>query len=200
MYFAGVLGIYFQQRAQVRNSGNDWIPEDARIELTPPGMVMWTLLISCAVIQWAVYSIARDDRPHALIAVGATLAMGAMVMNMSSNILGMGNAATPFGLKAMKELARINHRPGVASDSMVLFLAVNTSAITLLPPLGTIAIRLAAGSADPFEIWVPTLLATTCSTVGAVTAFFLLRRLPAFADRPGAPGSAPLAAPPRTSP
>jgi len=108
-------------------------------------------------------------------------AMGAMVMNMSSNILGMGNAATPFGLKAMKELARINRLPGIASDPMVLFLAINTSAITLLPPLGTIAIRLAAGSTDPFSIWVPTLIATTCSTVGAVTTFFALRRLPAFA-------------------
>lgn len=108
-------------------------------------------------------------------------AMGAMVMNMSSNILGMGNAATPFGLKAMKELARINRVPGVASDPMVLFLAINTSAITLLPPLGTIAIRLAAGSSDPFSIWIPTLIATTCSTVGAVAAFFALRRLPVFA-------------------
>jgi spore maturation protein SpmB len=107
--------------------------------------------------------------------------MGAMVMNMSSNILGMGNAATPFGLKAMKELGRINRHPGVASDAMVLFLAINTSAITLLPPLGTVAIRMAAGSADPFEIWVPTLIATCCSTVGAVSAFFALGRLPMFA-------------------
>ncbi|MEE2664499.1 MAG: nucleoside recognition domain-containing protein [Myxococcota bacterium] len=115
-------------------------------------------------------------------------AMGAMVMNMSSNILGMGNAATPFGLKAMKELGRINPLPGIASDSMVLFLAINTSAITLLPPLGTIAIRLAAGSADPFEIWVPTLIATTCSTIGAVSAFFALRGLPVFSlDRAAAP-------------
>ena len=109
-------------------------------------------------------------------------AMSAMVMNMSSNILGMGNAATPFGLKAMKELARINRHPGVASDAMVLFLAINTSAITLLPPLGTIAIRSAAGSADPFEVWIPTLCATICSTVGAVAAFFLFGRLPAFAS------------------
>lgn len=111
-------------------------------------------------------------------------AMGAMVMNMSSNILGMGNAATPFGLKAMKELGRINPLPGIASDSMVLFLAINTSAITLLPPLGTIAIRLAAGSADPFEIWVPTLIATICSTIGAVGTFFALRGLRVFAPNP----------------
>ncbi len=80
MYFAGLFGVYFQQRAVARNAGTEWIPGDARIELTPPGMIMWTLIISCAVIQWAVYSIARDDRPHALIAIGSTLAMGAMVI------------------------------------------------------------------------------------------------------------------------
>ncbi len=107
-------------------------------------------------------------------------AMGAMVMNMASNILGLGNAATPFGLKAMAELGRLNRFPGCASDSMVLFLAINTSAITLLPPLGTIGVRLAAGSARPEAIWVPTLIATTCSTIAAVTMFFLLRRLPVF--------------------
>ena len=80
MYFAGLFGVYFQQRAQFRAAGTEWIPGDARIELTAPGMIMWTLIISCAVIQWAVYSIARDDRQHALLAIGATLAMGAMVI------------------------------------------------------------------------------------------------------------------------
>jgi heme/copper-type cytochrome/quinol oxidase subunit 3 len=80
MYFAGLFGIYFQQRAEFREAGLEWIPGDAGIELTPPTMIMWTLIISCAVIQWAVYSIARDDRPHTLIALGATMAMGAMVI------------------------------------------------------------------------------------------------------------------------
>lgn len=103
-------------------------------------------------------------------------AMGAMVMNMASNILGLGNAATPFGLKAMEELDRLNPRPGVASDSMVLFLAINTSSITLMMPTGTMVIRDAAGSTASAAIWIPTLIATTCSTLGAVTAFYLLRR------------------------
>jgi spore maturation protein SpmA len=117
-------------------------------------------------------------------------AMGAIVMNMASNMTGLGNAATPFGLKAMAELARLNRHPGSASDAMVLFLAINTSAITLLPPLGTIGVRLAAGSAHPEAIWAPTLIATTCSTVGAVTAFFLLRRLPRFRHGPVEGGAA----------
>jgi spore maturation protein SpmA len=111
-------------------------------------------------------------------------AMGAMVMNMASNIFGLGNAATPFGLKAMVELSKLNAHPGTASNAMVLFLAINTSAITLLPPLGTMAVRSAAGSIAPDAIWVPTLIATTCSTLAAVGAYFLLRGLPAFRPRP----------------
>ena len=110
-------------------------------------------------------------------------AMGAMLMNFASNVLGMGNAATPFGLKAMQELARLNrHRPQ-ASNSMVLFLAINASAITLLPPLGTIGVRAAANSADPWAIWMPTLFATLCSTGAAVTTYYLLAPLPIFASR-----------------
>lgn len=117
-------------------------------------------------------------------------AMGAMIMNMASNVLGMGNAATPFGLKAMSELAKLNSHSGSASNAMVLFLAINSSAITLLPPLGTIAVRAAADSADPWAIWMPTLFATTCSTTVAVLAYFSLGRLPFFAHRPELRGEA----------
>jgi spore maturation protein SpmB len=84
----------------------------------------------------------------------------------------------------MIELNRLNRLPGVASDPMVLFLAINTSAITLMAPTGTMAVRAAAGSDAPGAIWVPTLIATTCSTLAAVGAYYLLRRLPRFAARP----------------
>ncbi|MDG2301026.1 MAG: cytochrome c oxidase subunit 3 [Acidimicrobiales bacterium] len=80
MYFGGLFGVYLRERSQVRSSGGTWIPDKAHIELTPPGMIIWTLLISVAVMQWAVYSIKRDDRQHALLAVGTTLVMGAMVL------------------------------------------------------------------------------------------------------------------------
>jgi spore maturation protein SpmA len=111
-------------------------------------------------------------------------AMGAMVMNMASNILGLGNAATPFGLRAMVELNKLNRLPGVATDPMVLFLAINTSAITLMAPTGTMAIRSEAGSAAPAAIWIPTLIATTCSTLAAVGAYYLLRGRKRFAAAP----------------
>ena len=116
-------------------------------------------------------------------------AMGAMIMNMASNVVGLGNAATPFGLKAMSELARLNRHSGSASDAMVLFLAINSSAITLLPPLGTIGVRAAANSADPWAIWMPTLFATTCSTTVAVLSYFALSKLRVFRHRPELAGS-----------
>jgi spore maturation protein SpmA len=106
-------------------------------------------------------------------------AMGAMVMNIAANALGLGNAATPFGLKAMKELDSLNTEKGTATNAMVLFLAINTSGVSLLPT-GVIGLRALKGSTDPAAIFPTTLLATTCSTVTAVIVTLLLARLPMF--------------------
>ena len=102
-------------------------------------------------------------------------AMGAMILNMSANALGLGNAATPFGIRAMQELDKLNTNPGTATNSMALFLAINTSSITLLPT-GVIAIRAAAGSAEPAAILPTTLFATACATVAAIAAASFYRR------------------------
>ncbi len=96
-------------------------------------------------------------------------AMGAMILNLSANALGLGNAATPFGIRAMQALDQLNPRHGTATDAMVLFLAINTSSITLLPT-GVIALRAAAGSTDPAGILPTTLLATIGSTLTAIVA------------------------------
>lgn len=95
--------------------------------------------------------------------------MGAMILNLSANVLGLGNAATPFGIKAMQELDKLNSRPGTATNAMAMFLAINTSSVTLLPT-GVMALRAAAGSANPAGILPTTLFATTCSTVTAILA------------------------------
>ena len=110
-------------------------------------------------------------------------AMGAMILNMSANAMGLGNAATPFGIRAMQELDKLNSRPGTATDSMALFLAINTSSVTLLPT-GVIALRAAAGSIDPAGILPTTLFATLCSTVVAICAAKAYGRL----FRRGRPG------------
>lgn len=103
-------------------------------------------------------------------------AMGAMILNMSANALGLGNAATPFGIRAMQELNKLNPHPGTATNSMVLFLAINTSAVTLLPT-GVIGIRAAMSSGDPAGILGTTLFATLCSTSVALVMAKLLSRL-----------------------
>jgi spore maturation protein SpmA len=130
-------------------------------------------------------------------------AMGAMILNLSANVLGLGNAATPFGIRAMQELNRLNPAPGTATDAMALFLAINTSSVTLLPT-GVIALRAAAGSADPAGILPTTLFATACSTATAIIAVKLLRRfsrkpLPCPADAPPPTDAGP-AEPPEVLP
>jgi len=96
-------------------------------------------------------------------------AMGAMIMNMAANMLGLGNAATPMGIKAMQELHRLAPEKGTATNAMCLFLAINTSSVTILP-LGMIAMRAAANAKDPAAILIPSILATTCSTIMAIFA------------------------------
>ncbi len=90
-------------------------------------------------------------------------AMGAMILNMSANVLGLGNAATPFGIRAMEELDKLNPVKGRASNAMVLFLAINTASVTVLPT-GVIALRAAAGSSDPAGVIPTTLFATLIAT------------------------------------
>ena len=103
-------------------------------------------------------------------------AMGAMVMNVAANALGLGNAATPFGLKAMAELNKLNKEQGTATNAMILFLAINTSGLALLPT-GMIGLRNHFGAADPAAIFPTTLAATACSTlVGVLVAKWLSGR------------------------
>lgn len=100
-------------------------------------------------------------------------AMSAMIMNMAANMLGLGNAATPMGIKAMNELDKLNPEKGTATNSMCLFLAINTSSVTILP-LGVIAVRAAAGAANPANILIPSIIATTLSTTTAIIAAKLM--------------------------
>lgn len=102
-------------------------------------------------------------------------AMGAMIMNMSANALGLGNAATPFGIKAMQELDTLNPEKGTASNAMALFLAINTSSVTILPT-GVIALRDVMGSNSPAAIMGTTLFATLLSTGAGITAAKLYQR------------------------
>lgn len=96
-------------------------------------------------------------------------AAGAMVMNMAANILGLGNAATPLGLQAMKELQTLNPSPKTATNAMAMFLAINTSSITLVPTT-IIVMRAGAGSTNPAATIFAGLVATVLSTTAAIIA------------------------------
>ncbi len=106
-------------------------------------------------------------------------AMSAMILNLGSNMMGLTNAATPFGIKAMEELNTLNRERGTATNSMVVFLAINTSAVALFPT-GVIGLRAAAGSQDATGIIVPTWFASIAATLVGVVMAKTLQRLPRF--------------------
>ena len=100
--------------------------------------------------------------------------IGAMIMNIAANMLGLSNAATPLGLKAMEELDKINPKKGQASDDMITFLVINTSAITIVPATA-IAIRASLGSANPQMIVIPSIIAASVATIVGVTTVKLIQ-------------------------
>ena len=106
-------------------------------------------------------------------------AFGAMLMNISANMLGLDNAATPLGLKAMKELQTINPEKDTASDSQILFLVINTSSVTLFP-VAIFTYRAQQGAADPTDIFIPILLATFVSTLTGLIAVSLIQKINLF--------------------
>lgn len=101
-------------------------------------------------------------------------AIGAMIMNVAANMLGLSNAATPLGLKAMEELDKLNPNKGEATDDMITFLVINTSAITLIPATA-IAIRASLGSANPQKIVIPSIMAATMATIVGITTVKLIQ-------------------------
>jgi len=149
-------------------------------------MALWLGVMRLAVRAGLVQKIARalrpvmqrlfpdvpDDHP----------AMGAMLMNMAANMLGLGNAATPLGLRAMRDLEALNPHPGIATNAMCTFLAINTASVQLIPTTA-IAILVAAGSTRPTAIVGTALLATLCAATAAIIGVKTLEKFPWFAVR-----------------
>lgn len=109
-------------------------------------------------------------------------AMASMMMNIAANMLGLTNAATPLGLKAMEDLQTLNKNPGVATNSMCTFLAVNTAGLQIIPA-SMISLMASAGSKEPTAIIGTTIAASSAAVVAGVAAAKLLERLPVFAAR-----------------
>jgi spore maturation protein A len=143
-------------------------------------MALWTGVMKVAEKSGLVEALSRVIRP----VLGFLFpevpknhpAMGAMVMNLAANMLGLGNAATPIGINAMRELQKLNPRQARATNAMCTFLVLNTSSVQLIPAT-VIGLRAAAGSSDPTEIVGTALLATTISTLAGLLAVKTLQRL-----------------------
>jgi spore maturation protein A len=106
-------------------------------------------------------------------------AVGAIIMNIAANMLGLSNAATPLGLKAMEELNKLNPKVGTATNAMVTFLAINTGGLIILPATA-IAVRAAAGSSNPGIIIGTSIVGAGCATFAGIAASKLLQRLPRY--------------------
>lgn len=105
--------------------------------------------------------------------------MGAIFMNISANMLGLDNAATPLGLKAMKELQELNKDKKVASNPMIMFLVINTSGLTLIP-ISIMVYRAQLGAAQPTDIFVPIMISTFCAAIAGIIATSLFQRINLF--------------------
>lgn len=134
-------------------------------------LVLWLGVMRVAEEAGLIAALARLLRPLARWLFPSVPAdhpaMGSILANMSANILGLGNAATPLGLKAMRELQELNPDREQASDAMCTLLALNTASLTLLPTT-VIALRMQYGAASPTDIVAPTILATAVGTAAAI--------------------------------
>ena len=106
-------------------------------------------------------------------------ALGSIFMNFSANMLGLDNAATPVGLKAMQELQSLNPNKDTASNSMIMFLVLNTSGLTIIP-VSIMAYRAKGGAADPTDVFIPLLLATLCSTLVGLVVTSIYQKINLF--------------------
>jgi len=148
-------------------------------------MALWLGIMKIAEESGLIRIIARGLRPLTVRLFPDVPedhpAIGSIVLNMSANMLGLGNAATPLGLKAMEELQELNEQKDTATNSMVMFLAINTSSVQLILPATVVALMGATAS----DIFITTILATLLSTIAAITAVKFLEKMKRFA--PDAP-------------
>uniref|UniRef100_A0A832MJ30 Nucleoside transporter/FeoB GTPase Gate domain-containing protein n=1 Tax=Eiseniibacteriota bacterium TaxID=2212470 RepID=A0A832MJ30_UNCEI len=143
-------------------------------------MSLWLGLMKVGERAGVVEAIARAAGPlfrrlFPVIPAGHP-ASGAIVMNLSANVLGLDNAATPLGLKAMKELQSLNPEPDRATDEMILFMVINASSVTVLP-MTIFTFRAQLGAADPTDVFVPILIATYCSTMAGLLLTAAIQRI-----------------------
>ncbi len=143
-----------------------------------PLVVLWSGIMNIASKSGLLSKFSKLLSPllkRIMPSVRSNKAMEYISSNIVANMLGLGSVATPAGLKAMKELDKENSVKDVASDSMITFLVLNTSGVTIIP-MTVIAIRMGLGSSDPLKVIIPSLIATSLSTIGGITLDYIIRR------------------------
>jgi len=143
-------------------------------------MALWLGIMKIAEESGLIKIIARGLRPITIRLFPDVPedhpAIGSIVLNMAANMLGLGNAATPMGLKAMEELQELNPKKDTATNAMVMFLAINTSSVQLIVPATVVALMGVAAS----QIFITTILATLCSTITAIIMVKVLEKTKTF--------------------
>ena len=143
-------------------------------------MALWLGIMKIAEASGLIRIIARGLKPITIRLFPDVPAdhpaIGSIVLNMAANMLGLGNAATPMGLKAMEDLQELNPKKDTASNAMVMFLAINTSSVQLIIPATVVALMGVTTS----QIFITTILATLCSTIAAIIMVKLLEKMKRF--------------------
>ena len=179
--------ISFAKMKDVTNAAIDYAGKAVNIALGLIGiMALWLGIMKIAEQAGLISIIARSVKPVTKFLFPDVPhdhpAMGSMIMNISANMLGLGNAATPFGLKAMEELEKLNPEKGTATNAMCTFLAINTAGLTLIPATA-IAVRAAAGSSDPTIIIGTSIFGASCATIVGISSAKILEKFPmSFSD------------------
>ncbi len=160
----------------ILTNGNDAL--DLMLSILPI-IVLWTGIMKIAEVSGLLQKFAKLVEPILSRLFPSVPkdnpALGFIASNIAANMMGLGSAATPFGLKAMSELQKINDKKDTASVAMITFLVLNTAGVTIVPTT-VLALRIAHGSANPSEIILPGVIATFCSSIGGLLLDYFIRR------------------------
>lgn len=181
LIFIGIVFSFFTGRIDIINDSiltNGQEAMDLMISILPI-IVLWTGIMKIAEVSGLLNNFAKMAEPL-LSRLFPTVpkdnpALGFIASNIAANMMGLGSAATPFGLKAMQELQKINDKKDTASVPMITFLVLNTAGVTIVPTT-VLALRIAYGSANPSEIILPGVIATFCSSIGGLLLDYYIRK------------------------
>ena len=181
MFIAVIVGILTGNIDAVTQAAIDMAKTAVEIAIGLIGiMALWLGTMKIAEESGLIRIIARAIRPITIRLFPDVPedhpAIGSIILNMAANLLGLGNAATPLGLKAMEELQDLNPEKETATNAMCTFLAINTSSIQLIVPATVVALMGAAAN----QIFITTILATGLSTIAAIIAVRFLEKLKRF--------------------